>query len=145
MMRFFLTLFLFLLIGGIANAEIVAVSVHTAEIRSSLSPSHSYVVLDAPRFYPLSLRGQENGYFKVKDFEGRSGWIKKSLVDSTKAVVVDVNQANVRSGPGPSFPVVFKAYRGVAFKVVGSKDEWLEVRHENGQSGWIFKSLTWGQ
>jgi SH3-like domain-containing protein len=145
MMRFFVALVLVLFIGGIANAEILSVSVHTAKIRSKPSLTHSYVILDAPRFYPLSVRGEENGYFKVRDFEGRRGWIKKSLVANTKGVVVDVKRANVRSGPGANYPIVFKAYRGVAFKVIGSKGEWLEVVHENGQKGWIFKSLTWGQ
>jgi SH3-like domain-containing protein len=144
-MRFFLTMFLFFFIGGIANAEIVAVSVHTAELRSNPSSPHSYVILDAPRYYPLSVRGSENGYFRVKDFEGRDGWIKKSLVQNIPTVVVDVDQANLRSGPGTNFPVVFQVYRGVAFKVIGSKEGWLQVEHENGESGWIFKSLTWGQ
>ena len=144
-MRIFVAFFLVFFIGGIANAEILAVSVHKARIVSNPSTTRSYVVLDAPRFYPLSVREEENGYLKVRDFEGRKGWIKKNLLNNNKAVVVDVERVNVRSGPGTNFPIVFKAYRGVAFKVVGSKGDWLEVMHENGQSGWIFKSLTWGE
>jgi Bacterial SH3 domain len=42
-------------------------------------------------------------------------------------------------------PYPFKAFQGVTFKVLSEKDGWLEVMHENGDQGWVLKSMTWGQ
>jgi SH3-like domain-containing protein len=41
--------------------------------------------------------------------------------------------------------VVFKAYKGVTFQVLGEQDGWLEVKHESGKRGWVSKPLTWGR
>jgi SH3-like domain-containing protein len=130
---------------GICHAEIVTVTAHTSEILSDTSPTISQTILQAPRYYPLSVQGEKNGYFRVRDYEGRVGWIQKSQVGNTKGVVVEVARVNVRKGPGANHPVVFKAYRGVTFQVLDEQDGWLEVKHESGKRGWVSKPLTWGR
>ena len=145
-MRFMAVLILSILFCGTSFAQIVTVAVPTANIRSSPSMKDSYVVLEAPRNYPLSVQSQRGDFFEVRDFLGRRGWIQKSLIDEKdRGVVVEVSSMNVRQGPGTGYPVVFRAERGVAFKVLGAKDGWLHVEHVSGKSGWVFKSLTWGQ
>ena len=145
-MRFMAVLIFSILFCGASYAQIVTVVVPTANIRSSPSMKDSYVVLEAPQNYPLSVRGQQDDFFEIRDFLGRRGWIQKSLVDGkTKGAVVEVSSMNVRQGPGTNYPVVFRAEQGVAFKVVGQRDGWLHVEHASGKSGWVYKSLTWGQ
>jgi len=144
-MRYLIGTLLTLFLWGTAAAEIMSVVATRANIRSAPSLDASYVVLEVPRYYPLLVQGEKNEFHEVRDYEGRTGWIHKSLLDRTKAVVVEVDRANVRKGPGAGFPVVFHAYRGVTFKVLDEKNPWLEVLHESGQRGWVYKSLTWGQ
>lgn len=144
-MRCLLGFVFFLLLSGICQAQIVTVAAHTANLRNSPSTENTYVVLQAPRYYPLSVQSQRNSFYKVRDFKGVVGWIHKSLVSNAKGVVVEVKRANVRQGPAGSYPVVFHAYEGVTFKVLDEKEGWLKVMHENGKSGWIYKPLTWGQ
>ena len=38
---------------------------------------------------------------------------------------------------------IFKADGGVAFRVMGEKGNWLQVEHETGVTGWLFKDLVW--
>lgn len=145
-MRFMAVLIFSILFCGTSFAQIVTVVAPTANIRSSPSMEDSYVVLEAPRNYPLSVQSQRGDFFEVRDFLGRKGWIQKSLIDEkARGVVVEVSSMNVRQGPGTGYPVVFRAEQGVAFKVLGAKDGWLHVEHAGGQSGWVYKSLTWGQ
>jgi SH3-like domain-containing protein len=40
--------------------------------------------------------------------------------------------------------LIFKALRGVAFKVVETEGEWVHIKHESGKQGWVHKKLTWG-
>lgn len=144
-MRYLLGFFLTFFILGVCQAEIVTVAVDMADIQSRPADVATYVVLQAPRYYPLSVQSEQNNYYQVRDYQGRIGWIHKSLVSDTKGVVVEVDRANVRKGPGIKNPIVFRAYKGVTFKVLGEKKDWLEVVHEGGGQGWISKPLTWGQ
>lgn len=144
-MRYLLSMLLLFFLWTTCHAEIVTVAVHAADIRSSFSPDLYHVVLEAPRYYPLSVQSERDGYYEVRDYQGRIGWIKKSLVDRTKGVVVEVEKVTVRQGPGAEYPPVFVAYKGVTFKVIEEKPRWLHVSHESGTSGWVFKPLTWGQ
>jgi len=131
--------------SGTCYAEMISITVETANIRSRPSTIGSYVLLRAPRYYPLSVKESSGDFLHVTDYEGNTGWVDKSLTSHEKGVVVDVNRANVRQGPGTNHSIVFRAYRGVSFKVLKEENGWLQVLHENGQQGWILKSLTWGQ
>jgi hypothetical protein len=44
---------------------------------------------------------------------------------------------NVRSGPGTKFRILEGVSTGDRLKVVSRKEEWTQVRLENGKSGWI--------
>lgn len=124
----------------------VAVAVATAKIRTSPDLKFSYVVLEAPRYYPLLIQKESRDFFEVSDFQGRTGWAQKEEVDRTKGVVVEVERADVRKGPGLNYFVIFQAHGGVSFKVLGERDGWLEIAHESGgEKGWIYKPLTWSQ
>ena len=144
-MRFLVGAILPFLLWSICQAEIVTVTAHTSEILSDPTSTISQTILKAPRFYPLSVQGEKDGYLRVRDYEGRVGWIQKSQVNNTKGVVVEVARVNVRKGPGANHPIAFKAYKGVTFQVLDERDGWLEVKHESGQRGWVSKPLTWGR
>ncbi len=45
--------------------------------------------------------------------------------------------ANVRSGPGYDYPIVTYARKGDRLIIIGEHGEWINVRLENGQEGWI--------
>jgi uncharacterized protein YgiM (DUF1202 family) len=143
-MRFlFLIMSFIILAAGSVQAAMVAVSGNLAEIRSSPSPVLSRVILQVPRYYPLSVEESQGDFLKVTDYLGNTGWIAKSRVEQTRTIVVKAEKVNLRKGPGQNNPIIFKAQEGVAFKVIGEKDDWLEVQHESGMTGWIFKDLVW--
>ncbi len=51
-------------------------------------------------------------------------------------------QANVRVGPGMSFPVAFVADSGSPLSGLASAGEWVRVRSDDGNEGWIFGALV---
>jgi SH3-like domain-containing protein len=144
-MRLFFWTILFLLLGaGNVHAGMAAVSENLAEIRSSPSLNASTVRLQVPRYYPLATQEAEGDFFKVTDYLGRTGWIQKTSINKIRTIVVTGKRVNIRKGPGTKNPIVCKAQDGVSFKVLSEKDNWLEVKHESGVTGWIFKNLVWG-
>jgi uncharacterized protein YgiM (DUF1202 family) len=143
-MRFFAIITMALLLTGTAAAEIVTVAVSKAELRSQPSVGAATVVQTLTINTPLSLQKTEGRYLLVKDFKGNLGWIHETLVSREKTVVVENDGVNVRKGPGKDHPVAFKAMRGEAFKVLDQAEDWLQISDQQGRTGWIWKSLTWG-
>jgi hypothetical protein len=54
-----------------------------------------------------------------------------------KIITVTWTFANIRSGAGDSYSVVTTVKQGDKLTVIGEFGEWLNVRLENGQQGWI--------
>lgn len=100
------------------------------------------------KYMPFKKIGQRSNWYRVKDVDGDTHWVYRKLVTSSiRCAVVKVDKANVRSGPGtkhakaPLSPVE----RYYAFKVVGSKGDWVHVQDEMHNEGWIAKWLLWIQ
>lgn len=143
-MRLLFVIMSFFLLGtASASAELVAVSSNLADIRSSPSLVVSTVLLQVPKYYPLSAQGAEGDFLKVTDYLGNTGWVQKTSIDNTRTVIVKEKTVNLRQGAGRNNPVIFKVDGGVAFKVMGEKGNWLQVEHETGVTGWLFKDLVW--
>lgn len=139
------TVLAIILLAGNANAEMVSVTANQAKILSDPSMGASYVITRAPLYFPLNVLGEQDGFFRVSDFMNRIGWISKSSVDNTRAVIVRTHTANVRRDPTTNSPIVFRAEEGVTFKVLDDNDHWFRVIHEDGMTGWIYKDLVWGE
>lgn len=54
----------------------------------------------------------------------------------TDAIVVAA-RTDVRSGPGDSQPQLVEVHEGLKVRVLGSREEWLQVSLPNGVTGWI--------
>jgi uncharacterized protein YgiM (DUF1202 family) len=64
--------------------------------------------------------------------------LSPSSVPSDKGLVtVTWTFANIRSGVGNDYPVVKYVKQGDKLTVIGTSGDWLNVRFENGQEGWI--------
>ena len=131
-------------VANFASAEILSVKNNSVEISDSSNPYIAQVVLVAPQHYPLKVVQEDGEYYKVSDFMGREGWVDKTAIEAGRTVVVKVGRGNVRKGPGTGHDLVFRANRGVVFKVLERKDDWLKVEHESKRVGWISRSLVWG-
>jgi len=56
--------------------------------------------------------------------------------------VVNVNSANIRSGPGTNYSIVTRMVRNAKLPVIGSSSGWYKVRLHNGREAWISSSVT---
>lgn len=98
------------------------------------------------KFMPLASLGKKGKWFRVKDVDGDTHWIHRTLVSTTlDCAVVKAKAANVRSGPGTRYRLtplgtVQKYY---SFKVLSSTKKWVKVEDEVANRGWIAKTLLW--
>ncbi len=140
----FLSIVLFLIscFFGIAHAQRLSIKADIGNIRSGPGTNYN-VIWKVERFHPLFVIKKSNEWYKFRDYERDEGWVHKSLVDSTASVITKSEKCNVRSGPGTGNDIVFTVEKGVPFKVLKRKGKWIQVRHADGDMGWIYESLVW--
>ncbi|MBC2711857.1 MAG: SH3 domain-containing protein [Desulfosarcina sp.] len=125
-----------------AQAERLSVKADIANIRSGPNTSDS-VIWQVEKYHPLKVVQKQGRWYLFEDFEGDRGWIHNSLLSDINAVIVKNNNCNVRSGPGTDNDIQFTVNKGVPFKVLKKKGDWLHVVHADGDQGWIHRSLVW--
>jgi SH3-like domain-containing protein len=97
------------------------------------------------RGYPLMVLQRKNGWAKVKDYEGDVAWVADRLLSDRRTVLVTKEIVNVRTGPTTEKPVAFQAERKVLLEYLGQKKNWVHVRHADGDEGWVYAPLVWGE
>jgi SH3-like domain-containing protein len=99
----------------------------------------------ASRNYPFEVLVKLDQWTKVRDATGEVAWIENKDLGTRATVMVTVPLADVRSAPSTQAPLVFEAYKGVVLELVKpAADGWLEVRHRDGQQGFIRAAHVWG-
>jgi len=96
---------------------------------------------------PIKVAKQRDDWVYVTDYKHNTGWVYKPLVSNTRTVVVLVDNANIRKGPGSKGPVVGKGSEGEIYKLFAEKGRWVKVGYywENKVIGWIRDDLVWGE
>ena len=127
---------------GTAMAERLSVSARIANIRSG--PGTNYEILwKVEQYHPLAVIKKQGPWYHFQDFEGDEGWIHKSLLKKNATVITVKNKCNVRKGPGTNHPIVFQIEKGIPFLILKRQNRWLQIKHADGDHGWIHKSLVW--
>lgn len=66
---------------------------------------------------------------------------KVMLLPEGDTRIVAVSKANVREGPGSNYGIVMRLNYGTVIVQVQRDQEWLQIRTQDGQIGWIHDSL----
>lgn len=131
--------------AGPALAERLAVIKDVANVRSG--PGANYEVLwQVEKYTPFEIldKDKTGAWYYIKDYEGTNGWVQKDLLSNIDTVVaIPKDECNVRATPSTDGDIAFKAVKGVPFKVMARKGEWIRVQHTDGDEGWIHKSMVW--
>jgi SH3-like domain-containing protein len=142
--------FFFLMCGGRPAAAIKMVSISGNNVNMRSGPGTQYkVIWELGNGFPLIILKESGDWYRVRDFEGTIGWVHKDVTGRTPHMIVKMHKnsnkrINVRSGPGTKYRIVAKAYYGVVFKTLQQKNGWVNVRHADGVTGWVKRSLLWG-
>ncbi|MEA1968434.1 MAG: SH3 domain-containing protein [Thermodesulfobacteriota bacterium] len=138
-------LMVLLVLAGPASllaGERLCIKSKVANVRSG--PGTNYDVLwQIEQYHPIKIIEKKGNWYRFKDFEGDTAWVHESLVGKSTSVITVKSQCNVRSGPGTDNAVVFSVEKGVPFKVLQKKGNWMKIEHSDGDVGWIYKTLVW--
>jgi SH3-like domain-containing protein len=128
--------------AGPVMAKMVAVKNENVNMRSGPSTKNK-VLWKLGKGFPLKVLRRSGSWYKVRDFEGATGWIHRSVVNSSGHMIVKKRKINIRSRPTTRSRVVAKANYGVVFKTLKKTKNWVKVQHSD-LTGWISRNLLWG-
>lgn len=99
----------------------------------------------ASRYYPFEVLVKLDHWTKVRDANGEVAWVENTVLGTRPTVLVTVPLADVHQQARVESPLVFEAYKQVILEVVEPPaNEWVKVRHRDGQVGFIRLSHVWG-
>lgn len=131
----------------LSTAPMYAICVNVKKAELKREPhSGAETSLEVFRYMPLEKVSKKEGWYNVKDFEGKTHWIKEDQVTTAfECAVIQAEFANLRKGPGVSFPHTRaeKGIRYLSFRLVKRQDDWVEVEDSEGDHAWIHKPLVW--
>ncbi|MBL7179568.1 MAG: SH3 domain-containing protein [Desulfobacterales bacterium] len=128
--------------SNMAMAERLVVAVDVANIRSGPGTTFD-IIWKVGKYHPLNITDKSGPWYHFRDFEGDQGWIHKSLIREIPSIITNQEECNIRSGPGTSFKTLFTVEKGIPFRVLNQKGNWIHIEHSDGDQGWIHKSLVW--
>jgi SH3-like domain-containing protein len=135
-------LFVFLFFGIALSSERLSVISSVANLRNGAGTKYK-VLWQVEKYHPFLVINKKEDWCEVKDFEGDTAWLHESLLGKTDTVISIKSKCNVRSKPDQSSDIVLRVERGVPFKVLARKGDWINIEHADGEVGWIFKNLVW--
>jgi SH3-like domain-containing protein len=127
-----------------ANAQsMVSVKGSTLNMREGPG-THTAVLWELKQGYPLQITERKGSWLRVRDFEGDTGWVARSLTGNTPHHVVKSKVANLRAGPGTQHRIVGRLEYGELLRTREKRADWVRVERSEGVSGWIARRLLWG-
>ena len=96
------------------------------------------------RGYPLEVIVAVEGWMKVRDASGGFAWIEAKHTTDKRTVMIRVPVAQVRQKPDDAAPVAFQAQQNVLLDVVAVSGGWIQVRHRDGNGGFVRAQQVWG-
>lgn len=98
---------------------------------------------------PLEVVVQIEGWVKVRDAQGTLAWVERKSLGERNTVLVKVPVADVYAAPDAASPIVFRADNGVMLQLVaqqpaGTLGAWAQVRHRDGQTGYVRLDAVFG-
>jgi SH3-like domain-containing protein len=138
----------FLILGLFISAHALAL-----EFRSIAPPAA--VLYDAPSLkarklfilnqgYPVEVVVTLDTWLKVRDASGELAWIEAKNLSTQRSVMVKVARAEVRRAPDENAPVVLIVEQDGLLEVIETADNWAQVRHHDGVTGYIRITQVWG-
>lgn len=129
------------------SASALCIKAPEANLRSG--PGTKYEKLwEVFQYMPFKRLEKRGVWYKIKDFTGDVYWVFGQLVtEKYKCAVVKGEKANIRVGPGTHFEqnAMSPALQYYSFKVQELRGDWVKVKDEYGDEGWIYKPLLWIQ
>ncbi len=123
----------------------LCVNVSQANLRAG-PKANSKLLWTVGRYMPLLEVDLQDGWYLVKDVDGKKMWIYSTLVtDEFDCAVIKVSSTNLRSMPDSKAAQtpLSVAYKYQPFKKLQREDNWLYLQDSYGGKHWVIDRNLW--
>ena len=100
----------------------------------------------APAGMPVEIIINNGDWSRVRDASGDLAWVENKALSNKRMLVVESQQALIRSAADDNAPVVFTAVKGVLLELAEPvASSWVKVRHRDGETGYAKAVDVWGE
>jgi SH3-like domain-containing protein len=93
---------------------------------------------------PVLITAEYDTWRRIRDIDGKSGWVKAAMLDSRRNVVVTgVDNTALLSAPQVDAPAVAYAQPGLVASLIGCSGTWCEIS-SRGYDGYVARDRLWG-
>lgn len=93
---------------------------------------------------PVEIVEEYDLWRKIRDVEGTTGWVHKTMLDGKRNVIIRGKQARIiRRDPEAKAKPILKAEPMVSARLMECQPDWCRVQIE-GRKGWLEKQYLWG-
>lgn len=92
---------------------------------------------------PLEITREFEHWRLVREPEGGAGWVHRSMLTSTRYVMVQDDEMVLYANPSEQAAVVARLRKGVLGRVKNCQPQWCRVTVQNYE-GWLAKKTLWG-
>lgn len=121
------------------------VSLDADPVNVRFGPGRQYPInwVFAREGLPVLIVAEFDNWRKIRDHEGKEGWIHASLLSSLRTFMVSGQIRELRRTAGADARIVLRAEPGVIGELLDCEGDWCHVEIE-GRRGWILRSEVWG-
>ena len=121
------------------------VSFKSAEVNVRVGPGKRYPISWVYRraLWPVEVIEEFGHWRRVRDWDGDSGWVHKSLLGSARSAIITERKRSLYTAPDASAPVAFEAEAHTHGQILRCTPRWCELEMQ-GHRGWIRRDYVWG-
>ncbi len=121
------------------------VSIRSGEVNVRTGPGVRYPIdwVFVRRDLPVEIVAEYETWRQIRDFQGTTGWVHKSMLSGKRTVLMQDKLVTLRRNASDSAPPVARAQAGVIGELVECDNLWCRVEVA-GIRGWAEKEKLWG-
>jgi SH3-like domain-containing protein len=121
------------------------VSLDADPVNVRFGPGRQYPInwVFARQGLPVLIVAEFDNWRKIRDHEGKEGWIHSSLLSSRRTFMVSGQIRELRRTASPDARIVLRAEPGVIGDLLDCEGDWCHVEIED-RRGWLQRSEFWG-
>lgn len=94
---------------------------------------------------PVEVVVNVEGWSKVRDSSGSLAWVEQKALSKRRFVIVIAPAADIYQLANESSGIMFRAQESVVMEWIDSDTPgWVQVRHSDGQTGYVRSNQVWG-
>ena len=95
------------------------------------------------RGMPVEITAEFDAWRKIRDWQGKGGWVHKSMLSGRRTFVVTGGVQDLRQKNSAAAPLAARIEETVVGRILDCREEWCRVE-VSGLRGWLKRTLFWG-